>query len=147
MNKESFFCLFLRRNLWVANSWVLLQRETWITSVLFKDRNKILSLHCCQFSKLLHGEGRTKITPTLLSSSLPVHEEGAVVPEILPFLCFSGLSKSIYKYIHISNCIHGINAHVPYFTFISPGTVIPNSPDTILFITIKKTKLKTYVKV
>lgn len=62
-------------------------------------------------------------------------------------MLFFALSKSIYKYIYVSNCIHGINAHVPYFIFVRLGTVIPNSHDTILFISIKKTKLKTSVNV
>lgn len=91
------------------------------------------------------GEGRTEIIPPLLSSSLPVHEKEAAVPEILPCSCFGfGLSTSISKYAFISNCIHGINTHVPYLIFISPGTVVVDSPDTILMISIRKTKLKTY---
>lgn len=61
----------------------------------------MLSLHYSQFSKLLHGEGRTKIMSTLLSSFLPVREKGAEVPEILPFLCFFWSFK---KYIQI--CIY-----------------------------------------
>lgn len=33
--------------------------------------------------------------------------------------------------------------HVPYLIFIGPGTVVPNSSDTVLIISIRKTKLKT----
>lgn len=114
--------------------------------LLFKDRDKILSLHYCPFSKLLHGEGRTTLTSAPLSSSLPVREEGTAVPEILSFLCvFFGLSKSVCKYLHISKCVPGISAHVPYFIFISPGAVRPKSHYTILFTNVKKITLKTRV--
>jgi len=102
---------------------VLLQREAWIASALFKDRNKIFSLHYCQFGKLLRGEGRTKVTSALLSS-LPVHEKGAAVPEILAFLCLFLVFQKVHTNTYIFQTVYMEFMHVFLISFLSVSVLL-----------------------